>query len=1172
MAAKRFFQGRPSHAKTKRRVKERKLLLESLEDRLLLCGDCFKDPDFDYVGKYKQYHKNSGKIGSGTAELIAPKWAITAWHVAKFKATHPNGGAAEVSFPGVKAYVTKVYKAPGVDIALLKLNKDVPKNSKRVTPVALFKSTFHPSQGTMNFTLIGRSGGLHSHRIQGRSQGTTFKIVGNKPGKAGDSGGAWVKERFGKLPDVQFAVLHGGGTAPQVGPISNWIEKTVGPGQITWVTQNVLTNGLPTDTHTWTGNDRLRYWENKGNWSSGGTPGEVGATTRNHDTARLSWMGAVTKVFPNPTVRKGWSLGRIEILSNRDHGVRVNGASDWKEQTGSNRKIIRLNGADGQAFMVHGDPDGSFVHTITAGVGVTVQEDLQWNVGGDETLLVNGRLSGKGKIIKTGSGTLKLGNTANSVINNGTNPLEIRAGQVTLAKKVGSSAIRGDVLIRGADATLLLAQNEQVANSAIVTLQDGQFNLNGNSETVKGLVLEHGSVQGGLLVAGAAGFQVESGIITTDLAGNGGLTKTTSGDVTLDGNVAYVGPTQIHDGILRVNGTMTSDVNVAGGWLVGDSTIIGDVNISSNGNISAGKDVGLTSIDGDLTLDGSLLVQIGKSEQGITTDFLDITGAVSLSGKLQISLADDLELEIGDSFDIISAAQGITGELRLASLPDPPVPAQWRVTYSDQVATLRLVPAAFGLHIVDSTISEKDGVTTATVTREDPQGEVTVQISSDNSGELSFAASVVIADGRVTSEPFQIEAVDNTLLDGTKTVTITATADDLFSETGTLKITDYEAITVAIDADVIGENAGPAAATATIMRSNTDISEPLTVTLSSSDTSEVVIAASLTFAAEQSSIILPIDAIDDALLDGTQLVTIKGVADNYESVAGTVNVTDHEQLTFSIDDAELMEMTHTRATLTRTNTEDTEPLVVLFSGGKGKIRHPDSITIPAGQPSVSFDLDALYGGKAGGAHRMNVFATAAGFLNVDQVLEVTEDPSPWHNRRNPYNVDNNSSNLVMPYHALLMIDKINELAHDGSTALARPLTAPTFFYDVKPDNYLTPVDIVRVINHLNRMSESGEDAEKAEGEDELHIGNWGLHRGSQGLASTSRPLSHVTRPSLISPLTLTDDAYRTGEVAYQEVDLRPQQSNRQRWAAAIDQLLEDDVDFLWDDDFAPALN
>lgn len=191
-----------------------------------------------YVGRFKQYHKNSNKLGVGTVVLVAPSWALTAGHVVAFKINNPNGGKSEVLFNGGKIdrLVTKIYKAKGVDVALLKLSKPI--GGRTVKPVAMMSSGFVGADGRIEFTSIGRSG-MHRGR-SGRGTGAGFihskSKDGTRPGKAGDSGGAWVIQRNGK-PDVLFAIIHGGGRGPQVGPLRSWIDKQLQTNgeQATWV-------------------------------------------------------------------------------------------------------------------------------------------------------------------------------------------------------------------------------------------------------------------------------------------------------------------------------------------------------------------------------------------------------------------------------------------------------------------------------------------------------------------------------------------------------------------------------------------------------------------------------------------------------------------------------------------------------------------------------------------------------------------------------------------------------------------------------------------------------------------------------------------------------------------------------------------------------------------------
>ncbi len=180
---------------------------------------------FGYCGGWHGQHVGSNRIGIGTAELIAPSWAITAAHVAKAKAATPEKRNIQLNFGGHKAGVRKAYLAPQGDLALVRLK--TPMNAW--PKVALLNKPLTKKDGVIEFTLVGHSGGLHFHRDRkARGMGLNARHLTTKkdnPGKAGDSGGAWVIERDDQ--HILFAVIHGGGVGTQPAALRKWIDQTM---------------------------------------------------------------------------------------------------------------------------------------------------------------------------------------------------------------------------------------------------------------------------------------------------------------------------------------------------------------------------------------------------------------------------------------------------------------------------------------------------------------------------------------------------------------------------------------------------------------------------------------------------------------------------------------------------------------------------------------------------------------------------------------------------------------------------------------------------------------------------------------------------------------------------------------------------------------------------------
>ncbi len=183
---------------------------------------------FRYCGGWRGQHTDSKRIGIGTAELIAPSWAITATHLARAKAQTPNKRNILIKFGADKtARVKKAFLSPKGDLALVQFHQPI----KGVKPVSLLSQPLTKKNGDVAFTLVGHSGGLHFHRGR-RAKGTGLhaKHITKKadnPGKAGDSGGAWVIEDKISKKHILFGIIHGGGRATQPAAVRTWINNTI---------------------------------------------------------------------------------------------------------------------------------------------------------------------------------------------------------------------------------------------------------------------------------------------------------------------------------------------------------------------------------------------------------------------------------------------------------------------------------------------------------------------------------------------------------------------------------------------------------------------------------------------------------------------------------------------------------------------------------------------------------------------------------------------------------------------------------------------------------------------------------------------------------------------------------------------------------------------------------
>ena len=290
-----------------------------------------------------------------------------------------------------------------------------------------------------------------------------------------------------------------------------------------------------------------------------------------------------------------------------------------------------------------------------------------------------------------------------------------------------------------------------------------------------------------------------------------------------------------------------------------------------------------------------------------------------------------------------------------------------------------------------ATISEFGGSATGTVTRSntDNSAALVVNLSSSNTGEATVPASVTMAANQA-SATFPIAAVDDALLDGTQSVTITGSAGGYVNGSRALDVTDFETLTVTIDRTAISESGG--SATGTVTRSNTDSSAALVVNLMSSDTTEATVPASVTIPANQVSVTFPIAGVDDALLDGTRTATITGSSPDYVSGNRSLDITDRETLTVSINAASMSENGgSTTATVTRSNTDNTAALVVaLSSSDASEAGVPPTVTIAANQGSASFAITGVDDNLLDGLQTATITATATNYVGGSQTIDITD--------------------------------------------------------------------------------------------------------------------------------------------------------------------------------------
>lgn len=229
-------------------------------------------------------------------------------------------------------------------------------------------------------------------------------------------------------------------------------------------------------------------------------------------------------------------------------------------------------------------------------------------------------------------------------------------------------------------------------------------------------------------------------------------------------------------------------------------------------------------------------------------------------------------------------------------------PLDLRNFAGSEVYDVEVLQLLFSLSNTQSSEGALIPAATGTITRVGGNlaGPLIVTLVNSDPTEVSVPATVTIPAGE-TSVSILINAVDDTLLDGPQTVQILATAPGYQSASQSLVINDHESLTIRLDATMIAENAGPAAVSGVVERSNTDTDLPLTVHLTSSDSGEVTAPATVTIPAGARSAAFSLHPVSDGVRDGTQTVTITATAAGYFPGSAVLSITDSDGLTVADD-------------------------------------------------------------------------------------------------------------------------------------------------------------------------------------------------------------------------------------------------------------------------------
>lgn len=149
----------------------------------------------------------------------------------------------------------------------------------------------------------------------------------------------------------------------------------------------------------------------------------------------------------------------------------------------------------------------------------------------------------------------------------------------------------------------------------------------------------------------------------------GSLIKTGAGRLILEGNNTYRGDTQVNGGLLSVNGSLASAVQVNAGGTLGGNGQVGNLTALNGGQVAPGNSIGTLRVNGDLTFAPGSTYAVELSPTA--SDRIVATGSATVSGANMTLALDPTPLPlnatpgqtlVGRQYNVLQAANGVNGQ------------------------------------------------------------------------------------------------------------------------------------------------------------------------------------------------------------------------------------------------------------------------------------------------------------------------------------------------------------------------------------------------------------------------------------------------------------------------------------------------------------------------------
>lgn len=273
--------------------------------------------------------------------------------------------------------------------------------------------------------------------------------------------------------------------------------------------------------------------------------------------------------------------------------------------------------------------------------------------------------------------------------------------------------------------------------------------------------------------------------------------------------------------------------------------------------------------------------------------------------------------------------------------------------------------------------------------------DVEVSLASGDESEITLPQTTVWIPAGQLSATFDLVVPDDAVLDGSRWVTVTASAADYIDGHSVIAVHDNETASLGLSLTPLsaaeGDGSLAGAGTVTI-----DIApdEDLLVTLASLDATEVACPSFVILPAGANSVSFDIEIVDDDEIDGTISAGLAASVVNWNQPVEYLDITDNDAFLALALPQRLWEGTAATAGMGRVSLggwSSQDVTVWLTSSDPGQIAVAESVVIKAGRLFADFDMDVFDNALQDGSRSVTINATSPGLSGATSETTISDD-------------------------------------------------------------------------------------------------------------------------------------------------------------------------------------